>query len=158
MRKRGSWAIAAIVGFSAVACSGNFDTTRVPRPYADRATLGQEVFAVLCDRLGSSALGEDLGGNSFKAVCHPDEQGSYVDTVDQSKLPPVSGAAALHRRLAVAKVEALARHRADLIRALDVAFPDIEVDDPHPVDGKPSKVRLHDAVKTLVGRLTPLYD
>jgi len=158
VRKRGSWGIAAVIGISAVSCAGNFDTTRVPRPFADRATLGQEVYGVLCDRVGATALGEDLSGASFKALCHPDDDGGYADEVNQSKLPPASGAAALERRLAVAKVEAMARHRADMIRALDVAFPDIEVDDPHPVEGKPSKVRLHDAVRTLVGRLTPLYD
>lgn len=158
MRHRGSWAIAAVVGFSAVACSGNFDSTRAARPFADRATLGQEIFGALCDRVGASALAEDLSGDSYHAVCHPDDQGGYADQVDPSLLPPVSGSAALHRRLAVAKLEALARHRTDLIRSFDVVFPDIEIEDPHARVGTPDKVRLHDAVRVLMKRLSPLYD
>ncbi|MBI5537194.1 MAG: hypothetical protein HY898_31020 [Deltaproteobacteria bacterium] len=161
MKKAGAWGVAAIVGVMAVACSGNFDTTRTPRAFADRATLGQEIYAVLCDRVGASALGEDLSGESYRAVCHPDELGTYADFVDQSKLPPASGAAAIARNLSVAKVEALARRRSEVVRALDVIFPDIEIDDPHPsagLPGAPKKVRLHDALRTLTQRLSPLYD
>jgi hypothetical protein len=146
----------ALVVLSAVACSGNFDTTRQARPYASKSTLGQEVFGVLCDRVGAGALAEDPMGLSFHAVCHPDGAGKYADTVDQAKLPPVSGAAAVTRNLAVAKVEVLARRRAELIKAIDVILPDIEYDDPYATP--PRKVRLHEAVRVLIQRLNPLYD
>lgn len=151
------------MALTSVACSGNFDTTRVPRPYADKATLGQEIFGVLCDRVGAGALNEDASGASYRHICHPDDQGRYGDVVDHSRLPPVSGTSAVMRNLAVAKVEALARHRNDLIRAFDVVLPDVEIDDPFPPKdesgkAKPRKVHLHVALRELISRLNPLYD
>lgn len=151
-----SLGLGALVALSAIACSGNFDTTREPRPYADKSTLGQEIFGVLCDRVGAGALNEDPMGLSFHAVCHPDSAGKYADTVDTAKLPPVTGASAVTRNLAIAKVEALARKRPDLVKALDVILPDTEIDDPYAT--VPTKVRLHQAVKVLIQRLNPLYD
>ncbi len=151
-----SLGLAAIFALSVVACSDNFDTTRAARPYAAKSTLGQEIYGVLCDRVGAGALNEDPMGLSFHAVCHPDGDGNYADKVDTSKLPPVEGTAAVTRNLAVAKVEALARDRTELVKALDVILPDIEIDDPYATT--PSKVRLHQALKILIQRLNPLYD
>lgn len=147
----------------AVACAGNFDTTREKRPYEGQATLGQEVFGVLCDRVGASVLAEDLEGRSYHAVCHPDENGTYSDTVDTFQLPPVGGKSGIVRNLAVAKLEKFASRRADLVRAIDVIAPDVEIDDPYPPkDAKgvpiPRKVRLHTALAELLERLNPLYD
>lgn len=147
----------------AAACAGNFDTQREERPYEKEATLGQEVYGVLCDRLGASVLAEDLEGRSYHNLCHPDADGTYSDTVDTFILPPVGGSAAVTRNLAVAKLERLATRRDDLIRAFDVIAPDVEIDDPYPpkdASGKPipSKVRLHTALADLLERLNPLYD
>jgi hypothetical protein len=148
------------VGAVVVGCSGNFDTSRTPRPFSDQATLGQEIFTVLCDRVGASVLGEDLSGQSYYGLCHPDNAGGYGDTVNQAVLPPVWGAAAIARSLSVAKLEVLARRRWEVIRALDVIFPDVEINDPHPgaTLGGTGKVRLHDALRVLTQRLSPLYD
>jgi hypothetical protein len=161
VKKVGARSVAAIIGVMAVACTSNFDTSRKPLPFSDRSTLGQEIFAVLCDRVGASSLGEDLSGDSYHPVCHPDEAGNYANFVDQSKLPPASGAAGIARSLGVSKVEVLAKRRAEVVRAIDVIFPDVEIDDPHPAvegDPTPKKVRLHDALRILTQRLSPLYD
>jgi hypothetical protein len=158
-----SWAIAGWLAVSAGACSSDFDTSREPRPYAQKATLGQDIFGVLCDRIGAGALAEDVTASSYHAICHPDASGRYADKVDTSKLPVAEGAAAIARSLAVAKLEAMARRRADLCTAFDTILPDVEIDDPHPpkdAGGKaqPRKVRLHDALRSLTQRLIPLYD
>ena len=155
--------IGAIAAIMAAACAGNFDTKRVERPYEKEASLGQEVFGVLCDRLGASVLAEDLDGTSYHPLCHPDAKGKYADTVNTYTLPPVGGGAAITRNLAVAKLEKLATRRDDLVRAFNVIAPDVEIDDPYPpkdASGKPipTKVRLHTALADLLERLNPLYD
>ena len=43
----------------AVGCGGDFDTSRSTPP---RGTLGQELFSMICDRVGAQALQELLGG------------------------------------------------------------------------------------------------
>ncbi len=119
------------------ACVPDFDTTRSPPP---RGTIGQELFGVVCDRIGAQALSEDLTGASFRAICHPDTTGAYASKVDQTLLPPSSASARdkdgnpvsvdvqnANRAHAVGRVEALARRRADLIASLDATFPDIPV-------------------------------
>ncbi len=147
----------------ACGCSSDFHTTRKPRPFQTKATLGHDIYGVLCDRIGASALNEDTTSASYSAICHPDETGTYEDHVHATSLPPVSGSAARTRDLAIAKVEALARHRDHLIRAFNVLLPDIEVDDPH-ADHKGSDpkgrrtVRLHDALRLLTQRLSSLYE
>ena len=116
----------------AAACTGSFDTQRKERPYEQEASLGQEVYGVLCDRLGASVLAEDLDASSYHNLCHPDGDGKYTDTVDTFVLPPVGGTSAMTRNLAVAKLERLATRRQDLIQAIDVIAPDVEIDDPYP--------------------------
>lgn len=162
VKKAGARSAGAILGVMAVACSANFDTSRKPLPFSDRSTLGQEVYGVVCDRLGASVLGEDLTGGSYRGICHPDAEGNYANFVDQGKLPPASGVAAIARNLSIGKLEVLARRRADVVRAIDVVLPDVEIPDPHPSagggDGTPKNVRLHDAMRVLMQRLSPLYD
>ena len=33
-------------------------------------SLGQDIFGVLCDRVGAQALHEDLSGASYNDICH----------------------------------------------------------------------------------------
>ncbi len=120
-----------------VGCSEDFDASRNPPP---RGTVGEEVFTIFCDRVGAQALQEDLTGNSFKPMCAKDASGAYADKVDQDALPKLDPesvdrdgnkvpmeAQTKNRAAAVARVEALARRRADLISALDAVIPDIKV-------------------------------
>ncbi|MCC6214193.1 MAG: hypothetical protein IT376_04955 [Polyangiaceae bacterium] len=134
------------------ACSTDFDgTRRVP----ERASLGAEIYGAICDRVGASALTEDLAGRSYRRVCHPDLQGEYSDTVDVSVLPPVSGSAAIARTLAVAKLEALARRRAELVRALDATFPKESLLVPR---GGGETIDSHEALSQFLRALIPLQE
>jgi hypothetical protein len=118
-------------------------------------TLGQDIFGVLCDRVGAQSLHEDLDGSSYNEICHGD-----ATTVDQKKLPPAPNADV--RKQSVAKVEALARHKPDLIAALDTVFPDdivvgknLDATDPiASCDPISSKTR-RDQLRGLLQRLLP---
>src|SRR5262245_15774113 len=70
----------------AASCNGGIDTTRKAPP---KATLGDDLYGVLCDRVGASSLAEDLTGASYHAVCHYSNDGEYGDTVATSVLPQV---------------------------------------------------------------------
>lgn len=128
------------------------------RGSGSRATLGDDVYGMLCDRIGAAAFSEDLRGESFHAICHFDAAGIYGDRVDTSKLPPVATpAAAEARRLSVAKLERLAVHRARLVPAINSALPDIDIPDPttaEPLD----TVSLHSALLTFSQDVTALYE
>ena len=154
-----------------------FDTSRV---LPVRGTVGTEMFGVLCDRLGAQNLREDLSGTSFHAVCHaPSAGGSFADTVDESKLPPLDASATdtngnvvpmtkqkSDRATSIRKVEAMARRRSDLIRAFDATFPkdQIVVHDLTNSDGTKTCTPLKkagvltDALSDMLGRLGPLYN
>jgi hypothetical protein len=133
------------------ACSGNFDTTRVRTEPV--ATLGDEIYTVLCDRVGASVLTEDLTGASYHRVCHRSPTGKYSDTVDESRLPPDDSKA---RTLAIAKVHAMARRRGELIKALNVAFKDEKLPVPF---GKPGEtISSHKALSIFLKRMVPLYE
>lgn len=153
---RAARAIAAIAAASAFgACQEPLDTTRTPTA---RLTFGDELFGVLCDRLGADILREDLDGASYQSVCHPDSEGVYADVVDESVLPPPSGASAIEaRRISLAKMAALARRRSDLVRAFNAAFPDVDIDDPSTEDTSDT-VDLLDAMMDLGQRVSTLYD
>src|SRR5215813_773131 len=115
MRRRLGW----LVGLGLLLSVGCSDTSGgEERPARD--TLGSQIFGVLCDRVGAQALREDLTGGSYENVCH-----GSADKVDASRLPPAASGEVRER--AIAKIEALARHRNALIAALDVVFPDDKV-------------------------------
>jgi phosphopantetheinyl transferase (holo-ACP synthase) len=133
------------------ACSGNFDTTRVRTEPV--ATLGDEIYTVLCDRVGASVLTEDLTGGSYHRVCHRSPTGKYSDTVDESRLPPDDSKA---RTLAIAKLHAMARRRGELIQALNAAFKKEQLPVPY---GKPGEtISSHTALSIFLKRLVPLYE
>jgi hypothetical protein len=160
------------------ACASDIDTTRNPPP---RGTLGTEMYGVICDRVGAQALHEDLTGASFTSLCHPAADGSWADHVDLTKLTALDPAAhdangnpmplakqQADRAHAVARIETLAKHRADLIAALDFALPDVDIPvhdlgnpDPKKSCNPPAasgEARLHDALRDLLARFGPLYD
>jgi hypothetical protein len=139
----------------AAASCNSLDTTRVA---AKKATLGDDIYGIFCDRVGASAIPEDLGGASYNAVCHYDDAGKYGDKVDQSVLPPPQTAAQQRaRKLSVAKLERMAQRRGDLIRAINATFPDTAIADVTSKDPN-AQIRLHDALMTFAQNLTPLYE
>ncbi len=174
------------MGATVFGCAEELDQTREARP---KSTLGEDIYSVLCDRVGASSLSEDLEGQSYRSICHKTSKGFTGTTVKRSLLPAVatlpksggegqSGGACragdrpcdgtlqcvrdvcapgsyARRELGVAKIEALARHRDELIQAFDATFPEQQIDDPF-YPGK--KVRLIDALDTLMKRMTSLYD
>ncbi len=142
---------AGLLAFSFAGCA--HEDPKPSRPAGPG--LGDEIFGALCDRVGAQALREDLSGASYKDICH----GSAL-AVDTSRLPPAPDQAV--RARAIAKVEALARHRTALVAALDVVFPDdkvvgknIDAPDPlascDPVSGKPRREQL----RALLDRFLP---
>lgn len=138
------------------ACAGDFDDTR--KRTEPVGTLGEDIYSALCDRVGASVLTEDVYGASYHGVCHRDASGNYRDQVDQSKLPPIQdplSGSGIARTLAIAKVEAMARRRGDLIQALDATFSDDPIADPF----NPGKtVRGHVALQRFLQRIVPLYE
>jgi hypothetical protein len=139
------------------------------------------MYAVVCDRVGAQALREDVTGASFHAVCHPDATGAFQDKVDQSKLvaldpnatdadgkPVPLDVQTTLRAHRVARIEALARRRKDLIDAFDAAFPDdsiavMDLGNPDPkqscqAPAASGEGRLRDELKTAVGKMTDLYN
>jgi hypothetical protein len=167
--------LAVSAGLASIACTGDFDTTRSIPP---RGTLGRELFTVVCDRVGAQSLREDVTGASFHAVCHPDPAtGAYADKVDVSQLPelhePAYDAAGqlvplaqqqASRTYSIARIEALARRREDVVGALDAALPDTRIPT-QPVAGTPCDpppsgpdVGLHQELSSTLSRLIDLYD
>jgi len=160
-------------------CAKDLDTSRATPP---RGTIGEELFGVVCDRVGAQALREDLTGASFGPICHKDADGAYADHVDTSVLPaPAEGAAdadgkpvPLDRQLAqrayaVHRIEALARRRADLIAAFDATFPDATIpvkdianaDPGHSCDtpaGDAALRTIGHELADMLGRMGPLYN
>jgi hypothetical protein len=135
--RRAKTGLAFALGVSALSggCASDFDTTRV---VPVRASLGEEMYTVICDRVGANALREDVTGASYHAVCHADANGNYATTVDQSLLVPldpnavnVDGAPVplavqvKDRAYRVARIEALGRRRLDMTGAFNAAFPSV---------------------------------
>ncbi len=156
-----------------------FDTERtLPK----RASVGQEMFGVICDRVSAQALREDLSGASFRDICHKPFSGDFADTVDESKLPPIAVGLVdengkpvsvekqrADRKKATGRIEALARRRDDLIRAFDATFPgdekiaikDLDNADPTKSCDAPKKSGeglLVDALADMLGRMGDLYN
>jgi hypothetical protein len=64
------------VGCAAVVAAGSscheIDTTRKA---PSKATLGDDIYGLLCDRIGAGSLAEDVTGASYHAVCHYSKDG-----------------------------------------------------------------------------------
>lgn len=116
-------------------CGDEFDATRKA---PERGSVGEELYGLVCDRVGAQALREDVTGASFRHVCHPRQDGSYDNELDLSKLPPLRGDATdaegrpvsvdkqqENRDHHVARVEAMGKRRPDLVKAFDQSLPDI---------------------------------
>lgn len=116
-------------GSSAGACGPTFDTTRQVQA---KTTLGDDLFATLCDRVAATADPADLEGRKSHAVCHADLSGQYASTyaAEDGAMPP--------------KVAVMVRYRADLIPAFNATFPDQD--------------NLQDDLNDLLQALVPLYD
>src|SRR5690349_21333255 len=84
VRARGqSLAVAVSLAFVA-ACTGDFDKSRqTPK----RGSLGQEMYTMVCDRVGAQALREDVAGLSYHDVCHANAAGEFATKVAIEKLP-----------------------------------------------------------------------
>ena len=144
-----------VLAIAGLASCKEIDTTRQA---GATLTLGDDLYGVLCDRLGASSLAEDRSGESFQALCHPSAEGKYADDVDESVLPPVAGDKATKMRArSIAKMRAMARWRGDLVRAFNATFPDVKIDDVTTAD-EGDQVRLHDGLMKLGQALTPLYE
>ncbi len=139
---------------SAATSCNSFDSTRQAGP---TATLGDDIYGVFCDRLGASSFAEDLSGASYSSICHFDAAGHYGSTVDTTQLPvPTTPAEIEARRLSVAKLERLAQRHSDVIIAINLALPDVQIQDITSTDPK-ATVGLHTALMALAQSLTPLY-
>jgi hypothetical protein len=155
------------------ACAPQFDTTRDPPA---RGTVGQELFGVVCDRVGAQSLTEDMSGASFHYVCHPYPDGTYATAVDQTQLPPPQATttaagqpvtlaeATATRAHAVARVAALAKDRAALIAAFDATLPASQIPvknlgagDPSASCGGDGTDKLPNQLADLLERFGPLY-
>ena len=149
------WAACGAAALLASACHQGLDTTRRAPP---AATLGDDIFGVLCDRLGAGVLAEDTSGASYRDICHYDDGGVYADQVRVELLPAVTGEKASDaRRRAIAKIHAMARRRSALVRAINAIFPAIEISDPTTADDEDT-VDLHDALFEFAQAITPLYE
>ena len=159
-------------------CAPELDTSRAP---STTGTVGEEMFGVICDRVGAQALREDLTGESFRSVCHKARGGDFADKVDVSRLPAIDPGAAdekgapvstdkqqKDRAFAIGRVEALARRRTDLIRAFDATFPESKI--PIKDIDNPDETKSCDAPKAsgegvlttqiadMLGRMGDLYN
>lgn len=172
--------LVGLVVLSAVtpACAPELDTSR---PTVARGTVGEEMFGVICDRVGAQALREDLTGDSFRTLCHKPKGGEYEDKVDLTKLPAIASGAVdekgaavsvekqrQSRDVSIGRIEALARRRADLIRALDATFPETKIpikdidnsDETKSCDApkKSGEGLLTDQIADMLGRMGDLYN
>jgi hypothetical protein len=142
---------AAVLG--AGSCQ-TLDTTRVAPP---AATLGDDIYGILCDRVGASSFTEDLTGASYYSICHYDDTGAYANAVDISKLPvPATPAETAVRALSVAKLTRMAQRRSDLVHALNATFPDVMIQDVTSTNPS-AQIGLHAALETFTAQLTQLY-
>ena len=175
------FALGAIVGAAACAggCAPELDTRRVT---SNRGSLGREMYTMICDRVGAQALREDVAGASYHSVCHASPQGEFADHVDLTKLTPIEEAVDVdgkpvtleqqlrNREHRIARVEAVARRRQDLVVAFDTAFahenialkdlanPD-EARSCEPLPGAPpSEADLRVELGDMLSRLGDLYN
>ncbi|MBX3190742.1 MAG: hypothetical protein KF819_27335 [Labilithrix sp.] len=183
MRVRGTGRIGIVSLVALVAsmgCAADFSTNRVT---PKRGSLGREMYTMVCDRVGAQALRDDVAGISYHAVCHANAAGEFADTVDVAKLPPLEPAFDVHgkpvsieqqvanRTRRVAKIEALARRRDDLIAAFDTALANEKVGlkdlenadeakscDPPSAPGAATEADIRTELSDMLGRVTDLYN
>ena len=136
-----------------------------------RPSLGEQLYGVFCDRLGAQSLHEDLSGTSYHLLCHR-KDGAFADKVDTRFLPSIQNGPSRSgqsvsadqqqqaRAHGIARIEALARGRADLISALDAMLPDIPVPakdlknpDPAQSCSPAGQERFRDQLSDLLNRL-----
>jgi hypothetical protein len=119
-----------------------------------------------------------MTGESFASICHKSAAGAYTDKVDLTKLPAIKGGEMYRdggvaplevqkdgRQRSIARVEAFAKRRADVIAALDAAMPnrkivekDITNADPaKSCTNKPTQKALSRELSDMLGRFTALY-
>jgi len=140
---------------AAGACHEPLDTTKTPGP---KATFGDDLYGVMCDRLAADILREDLTGASYQEICHYDDEGQYGNEVDVSLLPPPSSKASKEaRRISLAKMNALVSRRSDLVKAFNATFPDIEIDNVK-TDKEGDTVNLLVAMMDLGQHVSELYE
>lgn len=118
-------------------CANEPPTRAAPPP---RGTAGEEVYGILCDRVGAQALREDLTGASYRDICHRPVGGTFADRVDETRLPAIDGVGynvegkafsteeqKIQRARALGHLDALVRRRSDLIKGLDAIVADVKV-------------------------------
>ncbi len=165
---------------AAGACSSDFDTSRKTPP---RGSVGRELYSLVCDRVGAQALREDVTASSFHGICHPDAKGAYWPNVRVEALPKITGplfdiygdrvdveTQQKNRAYRVARIEALGRHREELVAAFDSLLPDDEIPvkdlgnpdpartcDP-PLDARAQKQRFLSELADTLARFVDLYN
>jgi hypothetical protein len=139
----------------ATSCENSIDTERKVKSLG---TLGDDMYGVMCDRLGASSFNEDITGASYRSVCHYDQNGVYGNGVDVSLLPdPPTDVAREARRLSIAKLDRMVQYRDELIAAFNAAFPDIVIPN-HTTPDPNDTIRLHDGLLDFSQEITKLYD
>ncbi len=141
-RRGRSWrrlgALTCALGLGLVpGCSNDFSLDRKAPP---RASVGTELYSLVCDRVGAQSLREDISGSSFHDICHPNSRGEYGAQVKRQLLNALRSDARdingdpvplekqkADREYHIARIEALGRRRGDLIQAFDTALPDIDI-------------------------------
>ncbi|MDB4997060.1 MAG: hypothetical protein JWM74_4492, partial [Myxococcaceae bacterium] len=179
-KRRKNTALAAIAAalVSSAGCASDFDTVRATPP---RASVGRELYSLVCDRVGAQALREDITGGSYRAICHfsgPVDAPVYADTVDVAQLTPLTDTAVdtngqpvtreqqeKNRAHRIARIETMGKRREDLVRAFDAAFPDetIALKDVSNADGPLSCNPMGDGslqkeLASTLSRFTDLYN
>ena len=142
-------------------CAGDI-SARVTPP---RGTLGEQIYGVLCDRIGAGALPEDLTGGSYAGICHRDPTThQFADAVDATQLPTPPDTKEVAARAAdVARVQAMVPRRADLIAAFDAMIPATATVTTRDAAGSDAcaageTAPLASEVASFMGRLGPSYD
>lgn len=111
-----------------------------PAPPPQERALGRGFFALMCDRVGGLAIREDFTGESYARICRPNADGAYDDKINADLLPPITEPGVKgdgtvvsiqeleeNRKRRLARVEALARHREELINAFEAIIPDKDI-------------------------------
>lgn len=152
---------------------GCVEPLEMERERPKRGSVGQELYGLMCDRVGAQSLREDVMGASFAGLCHPDSAGNYAAELDESRLPPLSADARdvagnrvslprqqQRRNYGVARVEALASERDELIEALDALLPDVPLATPLSdcAEAPGSTQSSHDALQQTLAGAVELYN